>query len=145
MPFEDWGSLTAVLLDGLHDLTDGDFLVLGEPGPPAGPRRGLLRRRSAPEPARYVQVLRVGDSFSAECVGARSLGGTWEMGPATIAELRAVGWLVPAESRDTYGNVTPNFACYVAVEDTADLARLLVRSLQVLDVDPAALELQMSR
>ena len=89
-----------------------------------------------------MQVLRIGDVLSAECVGAASLGGTWEMDTDLIEWLRALGWLTPAETLATYGNATPNFDQYVELGDVHLLAGVFVATLQVLGSLPEDLELQ---
>ena len=89
-------------------------------------------------------MLRVEDVLSAECVGATSLGGTWEMDPFTIKILRRMGWLTPTESAVAYGNSTPNFEQYVERIGLPDLADVLVASLELLGALPAELELETS-
>ena len=95
MPFENWDDVGDALLHALGHLSDGDFLILGEPTADPLPRRGLFGRRAKPAAARYVQVLRIQDLYTAECVGATSLGGTWDMGEATIERLRDAGLAHP--------------------------------------------------
>jgi hypothetical protein len=143
MPFKQWDDTRRALAHALEELVDGEFLILGEPVPPQGSRRGLLRR-SRPAPARYVQVLRIEDVLSAECVGASSLGGTWEMDPSTINVLRRMGWLTPKESEVAYGNTTPNFEQYVERDGLPGLTDVLVASLDLLGALPHDLELETS-
>ena len=141
MFFTDWADVARELTCSLEALEEGEFLILGESDLAPTPRRGLFGRRSRPGATRYVQVLRITDFLSAECVGATSLGGTWAMGEDTILQLRDLGWLTAEESRTQYGTLTPNFELYVDLADTATLACLLVASLQLLDVQPQHLEL----
>jgi hypothetical protein len=143
MPFETWDDTRRELARALERLWHEEFLILGEPVAPPPPRRGLLGRRE-PVPTRYVQVLRVDDVFSAECVGAASLGGTWDMEPEMIRQLRHLGWLTPKESKVAYGNVTPNFEQYVEKVGLAGLADVLVTSLHLLGARPEDLELETS-
>ena len=98
MTFGDWEDVEAALLRALGLLAEGDFLILGEPTADPLPRRGLFGRRAKPVATRYVQVLRIEDLFTAECVGAASLGGTWEMSKASIDRLLSLGWRSPEES-----------------------------------------------
>ena len=143
MPFENWGDTRLALARGLADLEDREFLILGETPAVSGPPPLRSFRESLhPAPTRFVQVLRLGDILSAECVGAVSLGGTWEMDTDLIEWLRALGWLTPAQSEATYGKATPNFDQYVERSDLSLLASVLVASLQVLGALPHDLELQ---
>ncbi len=77
MPFENWDDTSRSLARALVQLEDREFLILGEPVIPLGPRRGIAHRPLIP--TRFVQVLRIGDVLSAECVGApRSVAsGRW--------------------------------------------------------------------
>ena len=143
MPFKTWDDTRRELAAALDRLWHEEFLILGEPVPLSQSRRGLFGRRE-PDPTRYVQVLRVDEVFSAECVGATSLGGTWEMDPETIRQLRHLGWLTPSESKVAYGNVTPNFEQYVEQVGLPGLADVLVTSLHLLGARPEDLELESS-
>jgi hypothetical protein len=87
-------------------------------------------------------VLRIDDLYTAECVGAASLGGTWEMSTSTIDRFRSLGWRTPDESKREFDNVTPNFDMYVALSAAPTLAELLVTSLQHLGARPEDLTLQ---
>ena len=91
-----------------------------------------------------MQVLRIEDLYTAECVGAKALGGTWEMTDGTIEKLRSLGWRTPDESEREFDNVTPNFDMYVALTAAPTLAELLVASLVRLDARPEDLVLQTS-
>ena len=145
MPFETWDDAEDALLHALGFLSDGDFLILGEPtADPLPPRRGLFGRRAKPAAARYVQVLRLEDLYTAACVGATSLGGTFEMSDGTIERLRALGWRTPEESRREFDTDTPNFDMYVALTAAPTLAELLISSLQRLRARPQDLVLQTS-
>jgi hypothetical protein len=144
MPFVTWDDVADALLVALGRLSDGDFLILGEPTADPLPRRGLFGRRAKPAPARYVQVLRIEDLYTAECVGAKALGGTWEMTDSAIEKLRSLGWRTPDESEREFDNVTPNFDMYVALTAAPTLAELLVASLVRLEARPEDLVLQTS-
>ncbi len=147
MPYLDWAEVTDDLSSALGLLGDRGFVVLGEAVPGSPRRRTLFRRR--PLPARYVQVLRVDDVLTAECVGAASLGGTWEMSRSTVERLRRLGWRTPGElalagHHHVTAPPTPNFVVHVeSVEDTepTELVDLLVTSLRVLGAEPDELVL----
>ncbi|MCW2848528.1 MAG: hypothetical protein JWR90_2502 [Marmoricola sp.] len=144
MPYADWAAVTRDLTTALDRLDDREFLIMGEKEACSTPRRRLFGRRTTPEPTRYVQVLRVGEVLSTECVGAVCLGGTWEMDHVTIEGLRGLGWLTPAESRAEFGSLSPNFALYVDIECTHELPPFLVATLAVLGARPEALVLTYS-
>lgn len=145
MPFGDWDDVHDALLRALSLLADGDFLVLGEPTVDPRPRRRLFGRRSGPVATRYVQVLRLDDTYTAECVGATSLGGSWEMSQACIERLLSLGWRSPEEGARELDAVTPNFDMYVALAAAPTLAELLVDTLRHLGARPEDLTLQTSR
>lgn len=146
VPYADWAAVHRDLTRSLERLADGEFLVMGESCSPPRPRRGLFGRQptTVPAPSRYVQALCVEDVLSAECVGATSQGGTWEMTDATAEQLRDLGWLTPREASAVSSSPTPNFAQYVDVTGAAALADLMVASLALLGVRPSALALQAS-
>ncbi len=144
MPFETWDDVEDALLRALALLADGDFLILGEPTPDPLPKRRLFWRRAKPAAARYVQVLRIQDLYTAECVGARKLGGTFEMSDATIEGLRSLGWSTPDEIKREFDTDTPNFDMYVSLTAAPTLAELLISSLQRLGAHPPDLVLQTS-
>ena len=144
MPFETWDDVEDELLHALALLSDGNFLILGEPTPDPLPKRSIFGRRAKPAAARYVQVLRIEDLYTAECVGARSLGGTFEMSDATIEGLRSLGWSTPDEIKREFDTDTPNFDMYVALTAAPTLAELLISSLQRLGARPQDLVLQTS-
>ena len=144
MPYAEWAAVTRDLASALECLDDGDFLILGESTSALGPRRGLFGRPPKPAATRYVQVLRVDEVLSAECVGACALGGTWSMDDATIGRLTGMGWLTPAESCAAYGRITPNFELYAELHASTALTDLMVASLAVLGAHPGALVLQSS-
>jgi hypothetical protein len=144
MPFESWDDAGEALLQALGLLSDGDFLILGEPTADPLPKRGLFWRRAQPAAARYVQVLRIQDLLTAECVGARSLGGIWEMGDDTIEQLRSLGWRTPDETKNELDTVTPNFDMYAALTAAPTLSELLLASLELLGARPEDLLLQTS-
>ena len=92
---------------------------LGGRGERPAPRPRTARRRRLPDPRRTHHDSRrrsaavrrphapgrhplrpgaaLGDLYTAECVGATSLGGTWEMSQASIDRLRPLGWRTPDE------------------------------------------------
>ena len=144
MPYEDWAAVTDALTAALQRLGDGEFLILGERPPVPHPRRHFFGRHPTPPATRYVQALRTHDVLSAECVGATSHGGTWEMADATVERLRGMCWLTPEQSKAEYDTLTPNFGQYVDMTDAPSLAGLMVASLAVLGAPPQALELQSS-
>ncbi len=144
MPFAFWDEVRGELATALGNLSDSEFLVLGEPAPQPATRRPLFGRRTGPTPTLYVQVLRVEDVLSAECVGATTLGGTWDMGEDTIEILRALGWQTPAESRAAWGKRTPNFDLFVELTSSQMLADLLVVTLRLLGAQPEQLSLETS-
>ena len=150
MPYADWAGVRRDLTRSLEQLADGEFLLLGEPLAPSSPRRRLFGRKHqpgpgpGPAPSRYVQVLRVEDVLSAECVGAVGRGGTWEMTETTVEQLRSLGWLTPTETLVAYAVATPNFAQHVDLTGTAALADLMVASLALLGATPSTLTLQTS-
>jgi hypothetical protein len=145
MAFGDWEDVHDALARALDLLADGDFLILGEPTPDPLPRRGLFRRRAKPAATRYVQVLRIEDLYTAECVGATSLGGTWEMNQASIDRLLSLGWRTPEEGSRDFDAVTPNFVMYVALTAAPTLSELLVDTLRHLGARAEDLTLQTSQ
>ena len=144
MPFETWDDVRDALLLALGALSDGDFLILGEPTADPLPKRRLFGRRAKPVPARYVQVLRFDALYTAECVGPASQGGTWQMGEPTIARLRSLGWRSPDEGSRELETITPNFDMYVALSAAPTLSELLVESLRCLGAQAEDLTLQTS-
>ena|ERR1700712_2569942 len=145
MTFGTWEDVQDALLRALALLPEGDFLILGEPTPDPLPKRRLFARRAGPVATRYVQVLRIEDLYTAECVGPRSLGGTWEMSQASIDRLLSLGWRSPEESAREFDTVTPNFDMYVALTAAPTLVELLVESLRHLGARPEDLTLQTSQ
>lgn len=133
-----WEAVRRTLTDTLGGLPDGGFLVISEPVPErprAGGLRGLLGGRAAPEPARFVQARRDGDVLTAECVGATSFGGPWEVDAAADARLRALGWLAPGDA-DYEPMGGPAYRRWADVADHAAVAGLLVASLEALGLAP---------
>ena len=136
-----WDAVRRRLEREVDDLAEDEFLVVGEPAAPAGPPRGLLRRRPKPPATRYVQVRRDGDHLYAECIGAESYGGDWDVEPNTHQRIRGLGWLVPGEE-DASG-VQPSYRNYWRVlprTDAALLTRACADALALLGADPASLE-----
>jgi hypothetical protein len=144
MPFSDWDEVETSLLRALAQLKDGDFLILGEPTADPVGRRGLFGRRARPPASRYVQVLRLDDLYTAECVGPTSMGGTWEMSKSSVQRLLSLGWRSPEENERELDTTTPNFDMYVALNAAPTLVELLVATLQHLGARPEDLALQTS-
>jgi hypothetical protein len=145
MPFQDWEDVQNALLHALGLLDEGDFLILGEPTADPLAKRGLFRRRAPTAATRYVQVLRIEDLFTAECVGATSLGGSWKMSRSSIEQLQSLGWRSPEEGTRELDSVSPNFDMYVALAAAPTLSELLAASLHHLGARPQDLSLQTSR
>lgn len=136
-----WDDVRQRLETELPDLADEEFVVLGEPEPARPRARGLLRRRPAPEPTRYVQLRRDGDHWYAECVGATTFGGDWEIDPVTHQRLRDLGWLVPGEEEPS--GVQPSYPNYWRVlprQESARVTTMCADALELLGADPARLE-----
>lgn len=136
-----WDDVRQRLETELLDLADEEFLVLGEPEPPRPPAHGLLRRRPEPEPVRYVQLRRDGDHWYAECVGATTFGGDWNVDEATHDRLRDLGWLVPGE--DDPSEVQPSYPHYWKVlqrQESPRVTTMCAGALELLGADPARLE-----
>lgn len=136
-----WDDVRRTLQQELGRLAVGEFVVAGEPRPPAGPPRGLLRRRETP-PFRFVQSLLIEDStFYAECVGATLFGGDWEVSPDQHERLRGLGWYCPGDDNPWEAQPSyPAYFCYCPTSDSDELAGRMVSSLEVLGVDPDRLE-----
>ncbi|MBL0749813.1 TY-Chap domain-containing protein [Nocardioides baculatus] len=136
-----WDDVRGRLEDELRTLDDASFVVVAEPEPPRPPARGLLHRRPAAAPVRYVQVRRDGEHCYAECVGATSFGGDWDVDDATHARLRELGWRVPGDE-DPSG-VEPSYPHYwkLLPRIEADrVASLCADSLALLGADASTLQ-----
>ena len=136
-----WEDVRARLARELLTLGDDEFVVVGEPEPAAAPARGLLRRRPAPAPTRYVQVRRDDEHWYAECVGATSFGGDWDVDEATHDRLRDLGWLVPGD--DDPSGVQPSYPNYWRVLPRAEADRaaaMCAEAMELLGADPSSLE-----
>ncbi|GAA3810511.1 TY-Chap domain-containing protein [Cellulomonas soli] len=134
-----WDKVRDAVARALAGLSDGAFVVIGEPEPVrtrhAG-LRGLLGGRAAPTPTRFVQVRRDGDWFGAECVGAQSFGGPYPVDAATDARLRALGWSAPGDAGyESMGG--PAYRHEEPVTAATAVAALLVASLGSLGLDPS--------
>lgn len=133
-----WKAVRCTLTATLDGLPDGGFVVISEPvreRPRAGGLRGLLGGPAAPEPARFVQARRDGDALTAECVGAASFGGPWDVDAETDARLRSLGWLRPGDAGyEPMGG--PAYRRWADVADHAAVAGLLVASLEALGLAP---------
>ena len=122
-----------------------------------GPESPDLRRGWAVDSAidaHYRAILDTGeplprhdieDLYTAECVGATSMGGTWEMSQTSIDRLLSLGWRSPEESTREFDSVVPNFDMYVALTAAPTLAELLVETLRHLGAQPQDLTLQTSQ
>ena len=136
-----WDDVRVRLERELATLAEGEFVVLGEPAEQPGPARGLLRRRSAPAPTRYVQLRRDGDHWYAECVGAAVFGGDWDVDEATHTRLRDLGWLVPGD--DDPSGVQPSYPHYWKVlprREAGRAATICSDALALLGAEPSTLE-----
>lgn len=135
-----WDDVRARLGAELLELDDGTFVVVEEPEPPRPPARGLLRRRPAAEPIRYAQVRRDGEHWYAECVGATSFGGDWDVDDTAHERLRALGWLAPGD--DDPSGVRPSYPNYWKVLPRTEAGRaaaLCSDALALLGADPSTL------
>ena len=135
-----WDDVRTRLEREVADLRDDGFVIVTEPAPPAGPPRGLLRRRHQP-PSRYVQVRAAeGGLLYAECVGATLFDGEWEVTATQHERLRALGWFVPGEDNPWEAEQTyPNYFRYEDGSRGAELSRLCAASLEILGADPDGL------
>lgn len=129
-------------------LGDGESIVVGEPPAEAGPPRGLLRRRAAPPPVRYVQFLVQDGALFAECVGSRDhFGGDWPVTDEQHRALRALGWLAPGDEDPT--GTQPGYPNYWWTDpsgaDVSSAAGLGAGALAVLGADPASLTYETNR
>ena len=141
-----WHQVRSRLSHQLADLTEDEFLVLGEPQPEPGPRRGLLRRRPEPPPARYVQFRDDGEWLYGECVGATLFGGDWEVTEEQHQRLRASGWLAPGD-KDPFEAPpsVPNYWVRLARSESSRMADMGTDALMLLGADPAVLEWRRDR
>jgi hypothetical protein len=143
---DPWAEAEARLAGELSTMTGDEYVVLGEPAPPAGEPQGLLRRRPAPPPHRFVQFLRDDEVLYGECVGATLFGGEWELDAAGHERVRALGWLAPGDPDPTGTQpAIAHYWCTVPRERAADLAARGVGALRVLGVDPGALDWEHER
>ena len=136
-----WDDVRTGLERELLTLDGDEFVVVAEPEPPRPPARGLFRRQQAPEPTRYVQLRRDGDHWYAECVGAATFGGDWDINEVTHERLRDLGWLVPGE--DDPSGVQPSYPNYWKVLPRAEAGRaatICSDALAILGADPSTLE-----
>lgn len=142
-----WHQVRGRLRDLLADLTEDEFVVLGEPQPAPGPRRGLLRLRPEPPPHRYVQFRNDdGEWLYGECIGATLFGGDWEITEEEHARLRSLGWLAPGDE-DPSGTEPPYPSYWTCrpVAESVGTADMGVDALVTLGADPAALEWRRDR
>jgi hypothetical protein len=144
MPYADWAAVTRDLDTTLARLRDHEFFILGEPAPATDELSDPFGLQPLPVRTRYVQVLRLGEVVSAECVGATSQGGSWNMDDPTIEVLLQLGWLTPEECRTELGCATPNFVHYLDLESVHALPDVLVATLALLGARPEELMLESS-
>ena len=140
---QTWDDVRRRLERELSELFEDEFVVVGEPAAAPAPARGLLRRRPRPAPTRYAQVRRDGEHLFAECIGATSFGGDWEVAPADHTRLREGGWLVPGD--DDPSGVQPSYPNYWRVlprGNVAQVARMCTDALMILGTDPGSVEWQ---
>lgn len=135
-----WELLERRLAEELAALGEHEFLVVGEPPPPQPPRPGPLRRRPAPPPHRYVQVLHAKQTLWAECVGATVFGGDYPLTDEQHAAIRALGWHAPGDPHDDEPPPAyPNYWRTVADDRVAEVGRLVAGALRVLGLEPDGL------
>ncbi len=137
-----WDTVEEDLAAVLHDLSEREFVVLGEPAPTPH-ARGPFRRTPPPRPNRYVQFQRDRDWLYAECVGATLFGGDWEVPVGVHEQLRTLGWLAPGDpdpagTRPSY----PNYWCTLPREDHRRAAAMGVGALRLLGAQAGALQRQ---
>lgn len=136
-----WEDVRRRLAAQLRELADEEFVVLGDPAPTREPGRGLLRRRPAPAATRFAQVRRSGDHLYAECVGATSFGGDWEMDDSSRSQLSGLGWLVPGEEDPSGVQPSyPNHWCVRPSQEADVVAAMCADALEILGSDPTSLE-----
>lgn len=135
-----WPEVEARLSAAVTGLADDGFVVLGEPPAPPGEPSGLLRRRPPPAATRFTQVVRHGEFWHAECVGATSFGGAWPVDAAQHEQLREAGWSAPGDPDDTGTQpAAPVYWRTLPVGDPTQVVDLMTRALQVLGLTPASL------
>ncbi|GAB2453102.1 hypothetical protein GCM10027062_37240 [Nocardioides hungaricus] len=145
---DTWHRLERELVGEIESLGEMESLVAEEEPPEPGPARGLLRRRAAPPPVRYVQFLRHDGALFAECVGSRDhFGGDWPVTDEQHASLRALGWRAPGDDDPT--GTQPAYPNYWWTDpsgaEVAAAGRLGAAALRVLGADPAALQHRTNR
>lgn len=138
-----WDEVETELASALAALGSEEFLVVGEPAPAPGPARGLLRRRTAPPPHRYVQFRVAGEWVYAECVGSTVFGGDWPSTAEQHDALRDLGWLAPGDEDPSQTQPAyPNYWRTLPTTERARLAVLGARSLEALGVEPTAVHVE---
>ncbi|MFE6644983.1 hypothetical protein ACFVJS_00375 [Nocardioides sp. NPDC057772] len=132
----------------LADLGQQEFVIIGEPQPPAPEPTGFLARfRSKPvAPFRWGQVLCVDEALYAEFAGTRHIGGAWEASAEQHEALRAAGWLTPDETDPIAPAPSQPHYWRTAPQPEAELvAGLLVDAFRILGADFATLTLKRDR
>ncbi|MFD7073944.1 hypothetical protein ACFV9G_07000 [Nocardioides sp. NPDC059952] len=135
----------------LAGLGQQEFVIIGEPSPPAPAPTGFLARLRAKSsrsaaPSRWGQVLCVDEVLYAEFAGTQHVGGSWEASTEQHEALRSAGWLTPDETDPIAP--APAVAHYwrtVPRSEAARVAGLLVDAFQILGADFAALTLERDR
>lgn len=128
-----WDDLNRRLTGAILALDLDDSLVVGDKQEKQ--RRGLLGRRGAAPPRRFVQVTAAQSVLIGECVGSRSFGGDWEMTPDTEATLLRQGWEKPwSPDLRTFMRETPLVGAPHLALATVRALRLLGCEMEDLDV-----------
>lgn len=126
-----WDALNRRLVGALLALDLDDVLTVGEP---VERPRGLFgRRRGAQPPRRFVSATAGQAVLVLEAVGSTSFGGAWPMTPEQEQRMERLGWERP------WNDELTTWLRDVPVLDAPRGALALVRALQVLDVDPSTL------
>lgn len=126
-----WDALNRRLVGALLALDPDDVLTLGEP---VEQPRGLFGRRRMPQrPRRFISATAGQSVLVLETVGSTSFGGAWPMTPEQEQRMERLGWERP------WNDELTTWLRDVPVLDAPRGALALVRALQVLDVDPETL------
>lgn len=132
----------------LAALGQQEFVIIGEPEPPAPEPTGFLGRLKAKvsspvAPSRWGQVLCVDEVLYAEFAGTQHIGGTWEAPAEQHEALRAAGWLTPDETDPIApAPSAPHYWRTVPRAEAPRVAGLLVGAFRILGADLATLTLR---